>query len=1813
MRLTSVQFAALVCVPLLSASAWAQSLSFDLPGSDVVNRSNVSFLLFGGACSEPGEQVPVSGPASFSATALCRDTRRWEISNVSLTELSEGSLTFTAQHAGAPAVTRTLSKDTIAPALSLRSPSNGSTIDAINQTALPVRGTCGEISQPVTVRARPATAASPSVQRSVTCPSTRSFSTTLDVSGLPDGDVQILVQHRDAAGNTAQQDIILYKDSHPTEVTLAPIGAYIPAARSASLQLEGTCNKPGNFIYLDVTGPGDYLTTLVTLCPNDQRWVFSNLSVTDAPDGPLTFMATLVNDLTGEASSAEVTSIKDTAPPVLQVSAPGPGTRVNLTTGTVLTVAGTCSEATPVSVAIAGQSVGEAACAAGAFTFTHDLQGFPDGDVLVRVRQADVAGNLALQDLSLLKDVRPASVTLTPPTAGAFINVSNAAHYVLSGTCSEHGSFAQPVLVGGLVTASALCDSGTWSTTLSLTEVPDGPITFTVSHGDAGGNPPARATLALTKDVVPPVLWVSSPSPQSGVRASVNAGNVSALGLRGTCSEDGSSVAVSGALAGATVCAAGAFSYDADFTAAPEGDLLVNLTVTDVAGNSSTQSLGFFKDTLLPSFTLSGVGDPAILNTSSASELVLSGECSESEDFATPVQLLSPTQAEAMCIAGQWWLTVSLTGLSDDAGTLWLEHRDHGGNVARLERGYLKDTVPPVLTVTRPGPGMHVNASNQGAVVVEGACNEEWRSVELSGAVPATAPCIGGQYSLTLDLTGVPDGDVALRARLTDALGNAAVQDVIVHKDTVVPSLTLTSVGDPVKLNAGTAAELLLEGQCSESGDYAMPVRLVEPVSATAACNTGSWSLKVSVAELADGSGLLRFAHADQAGNLATLERAYVKDTAPPLLTVTSPGPGSSVNASNFRAVSMSGACNEEGRPVQLSGPVSAVATCSGGAYAMTVSLAGVADGTLTLRVRLEDALGNAALQDVVVLKDTVSPGFSVDAPVGSDLGDSETLTLQGACTEVGQPVVVRGARVATGTCASTRTFSVPVSVAGLTGSLAFELEHRDLAGNASVVKRTFERCALTPVTDQTPVGPSGRIVSVDFNGDGLLDVATTTQVYLAQAPGSPGGPFRAPLRYSPSAYNSVTVTDINRDGVPDLVGAMGYIFDLLIGRNVGGRGDGTFTRSPAIEFHWRYGSPPVGAAADFNRDGLLDLLSTSGYDGELQVSMGRRACGSASGVTFDAPRLIYTPTQKIDIQAAVVADFNGDGWSDLALAANWAYSIMVFLGQSGGVTGGILGPPTSYASGFIASTSDLIAADLNGDGALDLATANTSATTSFVLYGKKSNGAATGTFLPVHSAQLGGGVMRIAAGDFDGDGVQDLLGHGGNGTSQLMLLQGRTDPGASGHRFARAFSYPLGTTLPGGGSGLVVRDFNADGIADYATSDVFGNLAVKLRSDPWDFGPDPYGPAVAYPSTTSGSQLVVGDFNADGLSDLAYGDNAIVVNLGRGTAGVGDGTFEAAKVSSPIPGSSWGQMQDLTVADFNADGVSDLVVLDKSNRRVLVRLANRVNGLADGTFAPPVVYALGTQQLGRLVVGAFDGDGILDVLTLVNQYDSTVNALRHSLAALRGRGDGTFEPLVLIPLNTNARSMISADFNADGRTDLAFSSDSSDNVQRIYRYETLVLLGGGTNGNMFMPPVRYAASRAPEHITFLDINADGARDIVPSSGLTGLAVMQNGIPTGTFQFTDLPLPDNSLYWNYFAADYSGDGVTDIVKRGTGVRLLKGTYNGTALQFSDDVAYTFPLFRGVDAADFNGDGALDLAVLESGGVSVMLKRGAPAP
>jgi len=306
-------------------------------------------------------------------------------------------------------------------------------------------------------------------------------------------------------------------------------------------------------------------------------------------------------------------------------------------------------------------------------------------------------------------------------------------------------------------------------------------------------------------------------------------------------------------------------------------------------------------------------------------------------------------------------------------------------------------------------------------------------------------------------------------------------------------------------------------------------------------------------------------------------------------------------------------------------------------------------------------------------------------------------------------------------------------------------------------------------------------------------------------------------------------------------------------------------------------------AVGDFNRDGIPDLATlTSGGTVVVQLGQGDGTFQPAVSYNVGSPGL---PTEG---GLLVVADFNGDGRLDLASSA--VAGVSVLLGNGDG---------TFQAAVNVAPLSGPLAVgDFNGDGRVDIVIAGS---TVSVLLG---NG--DGTFQPAINSS-GVAAFNVVVADFNGDGLADIaLGI----NSGIAVLLGNGDG---------TFHPPVEWGSLKGGESVVAADFNGDGKADLALSGPnFGNLAVLLGN-----GDGTFQTQITYnvPLSLFVGPIVTGDFNGDGRVDIAVaGYSAMDVLLGNG-----NGTFQAP-VSYPLIPNSCTELTSVAVADFNGDGVSDLV-----------------------------------------------------------------------------------------------------------------------------------------------------------------------------------------------------------------------------------------------------------------------------------------------
>ena len=335
-------------------------------------------------------------------------------------------------------------------------------------------------------------------------------------------------------------------------------------------------------------------------------------------------------------------------------------------------------------------------------------------------------------------------------------------------------------------------------------------------------------------------------------------------------------------------------------------------------------------------------------------------------------------------------------------------------------------------------------------------------------------------------------------------------------------------------------------------------------------------------------------------------------------------------------------------------------------------------------------------------------------------------------------------------------------------------------------------------------------------------------------------------------------------------------------------------------------------------------------------------------------------------------------------------------------------------------------------------------------------------------------------------------------------------------------------------------------------------------------------------PATGADPQgIAAGDFNGDGIPDLAVGnrnDGTVTILLGHG-----DGTFTPATTVPNVPSAT-----AIAVGDFNNDGKVDLAVINQGWNQVTILLGN-----GDGTFTQASTLATGFLPIW-ITVGDFNGDGILDLAV------SNLN----SISIFLGKGDGTFTTAPAITIPGELYCTAQADFNGDGKTDLAVA------VANPNQSSVAILLGNG-DGTFTATSQSLPVGQYPSCIVAADFNGDGKSDLAVAIANTNSVAVFLGKGDGTFTAVSAAPSTGNSPAALVTADFNGDGLPDLaVANGDAtITVLLGQGDGTFSAASVQLGFNGEP-GSIVAADWNGDGYADLATanVQSNNASVFLAQ-----
>ncbi len=482
------------------------------------------------------------------------------------------------------------------------------------------------------------------------------------------------------------------------------------------------------------------------------------------------------------------------------------------------------------------------------------------------------------------------------------------------------------------------------------------------------------------------------------------------------------------------------------------------------------------------------------------------------------------------------------------------------------------------------------------------------------------------------------------------------------------------------------------------------------------------------------------------------------------------------------------------------------------------------------------------------------------------------------------------------------------------------------------------------------------------------------------------------------------------------------------------------------------------------------------------------------------------------------------------------------------------------FVSFDVAPTPQSIASgDLDGDGIVDLVTANLSESVSIL------RGRGDGTFERRDDYPFGGTPYVAAIGDLNGDGRPDLA------VVDTTLDVVCVVDAIGSCQFGRRRDYAVGNRP----AHVKIGDWNADGRSDLVTSNEGDNSITVLIGN----GDGTFGSRVEYPVGSDPCYADAADLNADGHVDLAIANensNNISILLG-----LGDGTFtpHALLVVGEEP-------RSVEIGDLNHDGALDLAVGNFIGSTVSVLFGN-----GDGTFQNDRQFPTGTCPWST-ALGDLNGDGHLDIVT--------ADVCSNTASVLLGNGSGNYPERAGHAAGGLARFVVLDDANRDGHLDLLVANEGSGTV--------IVALGDGAGG--FGSGSSYPAGDIPLSMVAGDWDRDGIRDLVAANAFSNSLSIFRGVGGGAFA------PEQSMPLDYrpqrlLTGDWDHDGRADLAALSEAdlVAIHRGTGSGS---FGTRESYELEGFPSdIAAADLNGDGWHDLIVTTTFPNSLVVLAGGP--
>jgi fibronectin type 3 domain-containing protein len=869
-------------------------------------------------------------------------------------------------------------------------------------------------------------------------------------------------------------------------------------------------------------------------------------------------------------------------------------------------------------------------------------------------------------------------------------------------------------------------------------------------------------------------------------------------------------------------------------------------------------------------------------------------------------------------------------------------------------------------------------------------------------------------------------------------------------------------------------------------------------------------------------------------------------------------------------------------------------------------------------------------------------PVITEVTPASGNIGTTVTITGTHFDATPDNNIVRFGAVIASVVTASATQLTVnvpagaayaPISVlnttTGLTGSssLYFSPTYGLPARDVNLTERAF-----APRVDFETVPDATFMLSGDIDGDGKPDavvIGTTTNnplISLYHNTSAPGiieqSTFAAPVNLTGGQFSQAAVLeDLDNDGKPDLIVANRFDDNISIYRNTAVAGSLSAT-SFADPVHLATGGSPVSiAVADVDGDGKRDIAVSEQNTGTVSLFRNIATAGSITTGSFDTK---ITFSQTSTPQRIVFADIDGDGAPELITAQSQQDQLSVRRNTAspGSITANSFGAPVYFGA---SSATEIVTADLDRDGKLDIIVRSESSTATMVFHNTASIGnITTASLTPALEFQSNFAPDHVAIGDIDGDGRQDIV------ISEGVTMTAHRNISAPGvldnESFASAADLPLLGDISA--HGMTFSDIDGDGQCDLLwvgntqsihvsrnTVDPVAPATLQLISVTPDDGEatvqiasstdDDLAEYVVFVSTDPDEEPFVGE-GAYGFD--AIGETFTVDRLENGvtyyfwiTAIDAYGNIGAFSNSlsttpqappSPVitemsPGSAVaGTSVILTGENFNTTPSGNLVHFGVTKAEVTLASATQLEvtvptGATYGSLSVLDVVS-GRSGRSRLPFAGLVGAGI------GQDFTTTSFNPRADAAVMDGYNEG----------------IAFGDIDGDGKPDLAITNYYLNTVSVFRNIST-----PGSTGNVFADGVDFQTGAGPAAVVIADLDNDGKNDmIVANTDENTLYIYQNTATSGTIDGSSFISPQavstGSGPYRLCVSDVDVDGKQDVIVSNINDGNI-GVYRNSSLSgnilFEDPEYFGGGSYYSVTAGDLDGDGKPEIIVADANG------------